>query len=122
MGRMLDGSQRSNIQDGGEMPRLNKRKRAGRGQGRPDDITNTFRDAVTTRAMELRMDSYTLREPTEIVNEEFGDTLSVTTGREWIEARIKPELEEKADAYSQHLLDQISIATRSEKRRVGKDG
>src|SRR3546814_15106833 len=115
MWRMLDGSQRSNFQDGVEMPRLNKRKRAGRGQGRPDDITNTFRDAVTTRAMELRMDSYTLRETTEIVNEEFGNTLSVTTVREWREDRIKPALEEQGDENCQHLLE------RSERRRGGKE-
>lgn len=97
------------------MGRLAKRA-AGRGRGRPSDITNEFRDMVTTRAIELRTASYTLRETADIVNEEFGDSLSVETVRTWIERRIKPELEEKADTYRQHLLDQISL----QKRRLEK--
>lgn len=64
------------------------------------------------------MESYTLRETTEIVNEEFGDTLSISTVRGWIEERIKPELEETADAYRQHLLDQIATAKRAVWKRV----
>ena len=95
-----------------------KKRKPGRGDGRPSDITNTFRDAVTTRAIELRMESYTLRETAGIVNEEFGDTLSIETVRKWIEDRIKPELEEKADAYRQHLLDQIAVAKRALSKRV----
>src|SRR3546814_9001185 len=39
------------------------------------DLTQEFRDAVTTRAMQLRLESYTLRETVAIVNEEFGDSL-----------------------------------------------
>lgn len=96
------------------MARLQKRKRGGRGPGRPSDITNEFRDAVTTRAMELRRDSYTLRETVEIVNEEFGDNLAFETVRRWIQERIKPELEETADAYRQTLLEQIA----TQKRRL----
>lgn len=95
-----------------------RRKSVGRGRGRPSDITNTFRDVVTTRAMQLRMESYTLRETTQMVNEEFGDSLSITTVREWIEDRIKPELEETADSYRQHLLDQIAVAKRALAKRV----
>lgn len=67
---------------------------------------------VTTRAMELRRDSYTLRETVEIVNEEFGDSLAFETVRRWIQERIKPELEETADAYRQTLLEQISLQKR----------
>ena len=95
-----------------------KKRKPGRSRGRPDDLTNHFRDAVATRAIELRMESYTLRETTEIVNDEFGDTLSIETVRKWIEDRIKPELEEKADAYRQHLLDQIAVAKRALSKRV----
>ncbi|QNR51943.1 hypothetical protein phiRKBJ001_1 [Streptomyces phage phiRKBJ001] len=68
--------------------------------------------------MQLRMESYTLRETTDIVNEEFGDSLHLTTVREWIEDRIKPELEETADSYRQHLLDQIAVAKRALSKRV----
>lgn len=93
------------------MGRLSKRN-GGRGQGRPTDITNEFRDMVATRAMDLRSQSYTLRETTEIVNEEFGDSLSITTVRKWIEDRLKPELEESTDSYRQHLLDQIATLKR----------
>lgn len=67
---------------------------------------------VTTRAMELRRDSYTLREVVDIVNEEFGDNLAFETVRRWIQDRIKPELEETADAYRQTLLEQISLQKR----------
>ena len=95
--------------------RLNKRT-AGRGPGRPSDITNEFRDMVTTRAMELRTASYTLQETTDIVNSEFGDKLSITSIRKWLEDRIKPQLEEKADTYRQHMLDQIAL----QKRRLEK--
>lgn len=68
--------------------------------------------------MQLRMESYTLRETTEMVNDEFGDTLSVETVRTWIEERIKPELEETANSYRQHLLDQIAVAKRALSKRV----
>lgn len=64
------------------------------------------------------MQSYTLRETTDIVNEEYGDTFSVETVRKWIEDRIKPELEEKSEAYRQHLLDQIAVAKRALSKRV----
>lgn len=94
------------------MGRLSKRKTAGRGPGRPSDITNEFRDQVTTRALELRRDSYTLRETVEIVNEEFGDTLAFETVRRWMQERIKPELEETAEAYRQTLLEQIALQKR----------
>lgn len=67
---------------------------------------------VTTRAMELRRDSYTLREVVDIVNEEFDDNLAFETVRRWIQDRIKPELEETADAYRQTLLEQISLQKR----------
>ncbi|QYW07548.1 terminase small subunit [Streptomyces phage Lizz] len=99
------------------MGRLQKRTGRRRG-GRPTDITNEFRDLVTTRAIELRRESYTLRETVEIVNEEFGDSLAFETVRRWIQDRIKPELEEKADEYRQHLLDQIAIAKRALSKRV----
>ncbi|AVP41440.1 hypothetical protein SEA_WENTWORTH_1 [Streptomyces phage Wentworth] len=62
--------------------------------------------------MELRRDSYTLRETVDIVNEEFGDNLAFETVRRWIQDRIKPELEETADAYRQTLLEQISLQKR----------
>lgn len=94
--------------------RLQRRNGKGRGPGRPSDITNEFRDQVTTRAMELRRDSYTLRETVDIVNEEFGDNLAFETVRRWIEQRIKPELEETSEAYRQTLLEQIA----TQKRRL----
>lgn len=94
------------------MGRLSKRKAGGRGPGRPSDITNEFRDQVTTRAMELRRDSYTLRETVDIVNEEFGDSLAFETVRRWIQERIKPQLEETAEAYRETLLEQISLQKR----------
>jgi len=100
------------------MSRLSRRKGAGRGPGRPSDITNEFRDQVTTRALELRRESYTLRETVDIVNEEFDDNLAFETVRRWIQDRIKPELEEKADEYRQHLLDQIAVAKRALAKRV----
>lgn len=84
----------------------------GRTGGRPTDISNDFRDAVTNRAMQLRIDSYTLRETVEIVNEEFNDNLAFETVRRWIQERIKPELEETAEAYRQTLLEQISLQKR----------
>jgi hypothetical protein len=62
--------------------------------------------------MELRRDSYTLREVVDIVNEEFDDNLAFETVRRWIQDRIKPELEETADAYRQTLLEQISLQKR----------
>lgn len=93
------------------MGKLQKRTGRRRG-GRPTDITNEFRDLVTTRALELRRDSYTLRETVEIVNEEFGDSLAFETVRRWIQDRIKPQLEETADAYRETLLEQISLQKR----------
>lgn len=93
------------------MGRLQKRTGRRRG-GRPTDITNEFRDQVTTRALELRRDSYTLRETVEIVNEEFGDSLAFETVRRWIQDRIKPQLEETAEAYRETLLEQISLQKR----------
>jgi hypothetical protein len=62
--------------------------------------------------MELRRDSYTLRETVEIVNEEFGDSLAFETVRRWIQERIKPQLEETAEAYRETLLEQISLQKR----------
>lgn len=62
--------------------------------------------------MELRRDSYTLREVVDIVNEEFNDNLAFETVRRWIQERIKPELEETAEAYRQTLLEQISLQKR----------
>lgn len=88
------------------------RRVGGRGQGQKVGITPEFKDLVTTRAMELRRDSYTLRETVEIVNSEFGDSLAMETVRRWIQERIKPELEETADAYRQTLLEQISLQKR----------
>jgi hypothetical protein len=92
--------------------------KGGRGGGRRTDVTETFRAAVATRAMELRMQSYTLRETTEIVNEEFGDSLSISTVSKWIDDRVKPELEETQDSYRQHLLGQIALAKRALEKRV----
>lgn len=68
--------------------------------------------------MQLRLQSYTLRETTEVVNEEFGDSLSIETVRRWIEERIKPELEETADAYRQNLLEQIAVQKRRLERKL----
>lgn len=90
-------------------------KRTGRRvQGSNAGITAEFKDMVTIRAMELRRDAYTLRETVEIVNEEFDDNLAFETVRRWIQERIKPELEETADAYRQTLLEQIA----TQKRRL----
>lgn len=101
------------------MARLNKRLEAGkRGRGRPTDITEEFREQVTTRAMQLRMDSYTLEQTVRIINEEFNDNLAFETVRRWIEKRIKPQLDETSEAYRQHLLDQISVAKRAVWGRV----
>ncbi|QKY78539.1 hypothetical protein SEA_DRYAD_1 [Streptomyces phage Dryad] len=94
------------------VPRKLTKRVGGRKGGRPTDITNEFKDMVATRAMELRRDSYTLRETVEIVNEEFGDSLAFETVRRWIQERIKPELEETAEAYRQTLLEQISLQKR----------
>jgi len=94
------------------MARKLTKRTEGRRPGRPSDITNEFKDMVTIRAMELRRDSYTLRETVEIVNEEFGDNLAFETVRRWIQERIKPELEETAEAYRQTLLEQISLQKR----------
>jgi len=100
------------------MSRLSRRKAGGRGPGRPSDITNEFRDQVTTRALELRRDSYTLRETVDIVNEEFGDNLAFETVRRWIQDRIKPQLEETAEAYRETLLEQISLQKRRLEKRM----
>jgi hypothetical protein len=62
--------------------------------------------------MQLRMESYTLRDVVDIINEEFEDSLAFETIRKWIQDRIKPELEETADAYRQNLLEQIAIQKR----------
>jgi hypothetical protein len=95
-----------------------KRGAQRRAQGQSHGITSEFKDAVTTRAMQLRLDSYTLRETVEIVNEEFNDTLAFETVRRWIQERIKPELEETADAYRQNLLEQISVQKRRLERKL----
>ncbi len=94
------------------MGRKTVRRTGGRPQGSRAGITPEFKDAVTTRAMQLRLDSYTLRQTVEIVNEEFGDSLGFETVRRWIQERIKPELEETADAYRQNLLEQIALQKR----------
>src|SRR5690242_2709369 len=94
------------------MGRKTVKRVGGRPHGSHAGITPEFKDMVTTRAMQLRVDSYTLRETVEIVNEEFGDSLAFETVRRWIQERIKPELEETADAYRQTLLDQISLQKR----------
>lgn len=102
------------------MPRkITRRKEPGeRRQGRPTDISPTFKALVTDRAMELRMNSYTLEQTVRIVNEEFGDNLAMETVRRWIEQHIKPRLEETSEAYRQHLLDQIAVAKRAVWKRV----
>jgi len=53
-----------------------------------------------------------MRETVQIVNEEFNDNLAFETVRRWIQERIKPELEETAEAYRQTLLEQISLQKR----------
>lgn len=86
---------------------------AGRGRYRPGsrpELNANLKDAVAARAMELRMECKTLRKTTEIINEEFGETLAVSTISKWVDERIKPELEETADSYRQHLLAQIGEA------------
>lgn len=94
------------------MARKVVRRTGGRPQGSKAGITPELKDAVTTRAMQLRIDSYTLREVVEIVNEEFNDSFGFETVRRWIQERIKPELEETADSYRQNLLEQISLQKR----------
>lgn len=88
-----------------------------RGGPRPE-LNQDYKAMVATRGMELRAECKTLRQTTDIINQEFGDTLALTTIAKWIEERIKPELEEKADAYRQHLLEQISIAKEAVWKRV----
>src|SRR3546814_2565397 len=96
-----------------DMSRQRKRVAGGtRKPGPRTDLTPEFRDAVTTRAMQLRLESHTLRETVAIVNEEFGDSLAFETIRKWIQDRIKPELEETVDAYRQNLLEQIALQKR----------
>lgn len=73
------------------------------------ELNPGFKDAVTTRAMELRLQCKTLQATTDIVNAEFGDKLALTTISRWIDERIKPQLEEAADSYRQHLLGQIAV-------------
>lgn len=79
-----------------------------RGGPRPE-LNQDLKAMVATRAMELRAECKTLRETTAIINQEFNETLHLTTISKWIDDRIKPELEEKADAYRQHLLQQIAV-------------
>jgi len=86
--------------------------------GRRPELNGNLKDMVTTRAMELRRSCKTLRQTTEIINEEFNETLHLTTVSRWIEERIKPELEESADAYRQHLLEQIGEAKEALWKRV----
>lgn len=88
-----------------------------RGGPRPE-LNQDYKAMVATRGMELRAECKTLRQTTEIINQEFNDTLALTTVSKWIDERIKPELEEKADAYRQHLLEQISIAKEAVWKRV----
>lgn len=64
------------------------------------------------------MNSYTLEQTVNIVNEEFGDNLAFETVRRWIEQHIKPRLDETSEAYRQHLLDQIAVAKRAVWPRV----
>lgn len=82
------------------------------------ELNGNLKDMVTMRAMELRRNCKTLRATTDIINEEFGETLHLTTISKWIEERIKPELEETADAYRQHLLEQIGEAKEALWKRV----
>lgn len=86
--------------------------------GRRPELNSNIKDRVTTRALELRMECKTLRRTTEIVNEEFGETLVISTISKWIDERIKPELEETADAYRQHVLAQIGEAKEALWKRV----
>lgn len=88
-----------------------------RGGPRPE-LNQDLKAMVATRGMELRAECKTLRQTTDIINEEFGETLHLTTISKWIDERIKPELEEKADSYRQHLLEQISIAKEAVWKRV----
>lgn len=93
----------------------------GKGRYRPGsrpELNGNLKDLVTTRAMELRRNCKTLRVTTEIINQEFGETLHLTTISRWIDERIKPELEEKSDAYRQHLLEQIAEAKEAVWKRV----
>src|SRR3546814_3290815 len=89
-----------------------QRKRVAGGTRKPGprtDLTPEFRDAVTTRAMQLRLESYTLRETVAIVNEAFGDSLAFETIRKWIEQRVKPELAETVDAYLQNQTGRAHV-------------
>lgn len=86
--------------------------------GRRPELNQNLRDMVTTRAMELRRECKTLRVTTEIINQEFNETLVISTIAKWIDDRIKPELEEKSDAYRQHLLEQIAEAKEALWKRV----
>lgn len=88
-----------------------------RGGPRPE-LNQDYKAMVATRGMELRAECKTLRQTTDIINEEFGDTLALTTVSKWIDERIRPELEEKADSYRQHLLAQISTAKEAVWKRV----
>lgn len=96
--------------------------RTGRGgnfrTGSRPELSANIKDVVTTRAMELRMECKTLRRTTEIVNEEFGESLAISTISKWIDERIKPELEETADSYRQHVLAQIAEAKEALWKRV----
>jgi hypothetical protein len=82
------------------------------------ELNGNLKDAVAARAMELRMECKTLRRTTEIINEEFGETLAISTVSKWVDERIKPELEETADSYRQHLLAQIAEAKEALWKRV----
>lgn len=64
------------------------------------------------------MNSYSLEQVVKIVNEEFDESLAFETVRRWIEQRIKPRLDETAEAYRQHLLDQLTVAKRAVWKRV----
>src|SRR3546814_12602230 len=82
-----------------DMSRQRKRVAGGtRKPGPRTDLTPEFRDAVTTRAMHLRLESHQLRETVAIVNEEFGGSLALETNRQGREDRIKPELAKTGDA------------------------
>ena len=82
------------------------------------ELNGNLKDMVTMRAMELRRSCKTLRVTTDIINEEFGETLHLTTISKWIDERIKPELEETADSYRQHVLEQIAEAKEALWKRV----
>lgn len=94
------------------------RQGGGRTRGSRPELNANFKDMVTTRAMELRRSCKTLRVTTEIINQEFGETLAISTVSTWIDERIKPELEETADAYRQHVLEQIAEAKEALWKRV----